>query len=554
MKRFGKCLFALIMTVCFTIPNIGCDFHRDNGETVVPDTMTGLYVGNYDGGAGHAWLDEAVRIFEAQYAETSFEEGKVGVKIVVKNDKDPYIGTRLMNDMASNTEDLYITGTISYADFVAAGVLADVTDVMTEKAEGGKSIAERMNEAMQKSFNVGTDDDAKYYGGPSIDSVSGIIYDVDLFESEKLYIGADSVGTDIEWTDKTNKALGMDGKPNTYDDGLPETWEQFKVLMVRMITKNIIPFTWAGMYNTYAARLLNCIWASYEGVDDYMLNYTFDGVDSDVGEINASNGYLLQKQNGKLAALTVAQHIFSDTRFYHSQSPSQSHTDAQRVFLTSAESSSRVAMLCEGSWWENEAKGTFDDMMKYGAHYAYGVRRFAYMPFPKFIGTEGVPDTVAEETAILCDAGSGCVIVSKYTEKLDLAKKFYAFLLSEEIQALLTATTGIPMPYEYDLTATQKSGMTYYAQSIWDLVHDDNVSLIYRVLDQPIRTENTTYFSNWDWATTFTVNGKRMSVREPLDAFYKYNRDGLTAKAYFDALSAGYTKEDWTKTLGKYFS
>lgn len=83
----------------------------------------------------------------------------------------------------------------------------------------------------------------------------------------------------------------MDNKPGTYDDGLPETWEQFKRLLTRMVTRSITPFTWGGMYNTYAERFLNYIWASYEGVDDYMLNYTFNGEDSDVGEIDKSNGY-----------------------------------------------------------------------------------------------------------------------------------------------------------------------------------------------------------------------------------------------------------------------
>ena len=552
MKRLGKCLVAIALAACVTFPTVGC-VRREGGEVVVPDTMTGLYVGNYDGGLGHEWLEKAIAIFEERNKDVSFEPGKVGVKVVPKNDKEPYTGSTLMNAMSTNTEDVYITGTISYADFVTAGVLADVTDVMTAKEPGQKSIAERMNPSMHRTFNVGTTEE-QYFGAPSMSAISGIVYDVDLFESEKLYIAAGSTGTNIQWTNATNKSVGMDNEPGTYDDGLPETWEQLKALMTRMVTRNIIPFTWGGMYNTYVERFLNCVWASYEGVDDYLLNYTFDGVDSDVGPINKSNGYLLQKQSGKLAALTVAEHIMSDSRYYYSQSPAQSHTDAQAVYLSSVEDTKgQIAMLLEGNWWENEARGTFDNMVKYNENYAYGVRRFAYMPFPKFVGTAGVPDAVAPQNAILCDAGSGCVIVSKYTEKPELAKKFYAFLLSEEIQALMTATTGVVMPFEYKLSEAQYNGMTYYAKSIWDLMHDENSALVYPVLDEPIRVENTTYFADWNWVKDVTVNNRRLSARDPMHAFYQYGNTGLTAKAYFDGLSAKFTQTSWNTTLGKYF-
>ena len=552
MKGLGKCLIVIALAASLTFPAVSC-IRRDDDVVVVPDTMSALYVGNYDGGMGHEWLEKAIAIFEERNKNTSFEPGKTGVKVVPKNDKDAYMGTKLLADMSTNTEDLYITGTISYADFVAEGVLADVTDVMTAKEPGQKSIAERMNPSMQKMFNVGENDEARYYGAPSMASISGIVYDVDLFEEEKLYIAEGSTGTNIQWTGATGKSAGMDNKPGTYDDGLPETWEQFKRLLTRMVTRSITPFTWGGMYNTYAERFLNYIWASYEGVDDYMLNYTFNGVDSDVGKIDKSNGYLLQKQNGKLAALTVAEYILSDSRLFYSQSVGQSHIDAQDVYLTSVKSASPIAMLLEGSWWENEAKATFNNMVKDGAEYAYGVRRFAYMPFPKFVGTDGVPDTVAQETAILCDSGAGCIIVNKNSKNLDLAKKFYAFLLSEEIQALITATTGVALPFEYELSEEQLDGLTYYSRSIWELMHDENSALVYPALDEPIRVENTTYFADWNWAKDVTVNGRRFSARDPMHAFYQYSGESLTAKTYFDGLSAEYSEESWNSTLGKYF-
>ena len=54
---------------------------------------------------------------------------------------------------------------------------------------------------------------------------------------------------------------------------------------------------------------LDVILMNYEGMSDYTLCYTFDGTDSDFGEINADNGYLLKQQEGKKATLMVAEKI-----------------------------------------------------------------------------------------------------------------------------------------------------------------------------------------------------------------------------------------------------
>lgn len=465
----------------------------------IDKTKTQLYVGNYDGGAGHEWLNIAIDGFEEEYKSESFEKGKTGVQVLPRNLKDEFMGTLLLENIADGKEDIVITGTISYADFVAADVLLDITDVVT--AGGENSAEKRMNESMRRTFDMGTESQSKYYGVPTLASLSGIVYDVDLFEDDKLYFGEGSTASRPVWTGAENKSAGMDGEKGTYDDGLPETWEQLKVLMTRMVTKNITPFTWSGMYDTYRQRFMNYIWASYEGADDFLLNYSFSGTDSDSGDIDYSNGYLLQKQNGKYAALKVAEYIVKNSTLYseNAMKTSQSHSQAQTEYLTSVEKEKRIAMLLEGTWWENEARGTFDGMIKYSPDYAYGVRRFGYMPFPRFIGSAGIPDTDQSKTTLLCDAGSGAVIAKKNVDHPELVKKFIAYLLRTDTQAMFTATTGLPMPYSYSLTEDQYASMTNYARTIWDLVTSEDAELVYPVYDTPIRIENTTFFSNWDW-------------------------------------------------------
>lgn len=518
---------------------------------VIDKTKTQLYVGNYDGGAGHEWLNIAIDGFEEEYKSESFEKGKTGVQVLPRNLKDEFMGTLLLENIADGKEDIVITGTISYADFVAADVLLDITDGVT--AGGENSAEKRMNESMRRTFDMGTESQSKYYGVPTLASLSGIVYDVDLFEDEKLYFGEGSTASRPVWTGAENKSAGMDGEKGTYDDGLPETWEQLKVLMTRMVTKNITPFTWSGMYDTYRQRFMNYIWASYEGADDFLLNYSFSGTDSDSGDIDYSNGYLLQKQNGKYAALKVAEYIVKNSTLYseNAMKTSQSHSQAQTEYLTSVEKEKRIAMLLEGTWWENEARGTFDGMIKYSPDYAYGVRRFGYMPFPRFIGSAGIPDTDQSKTTLLCDAGSGAVIAKKNVDHPELVKKFIAYLLRTDTQAMFTATTGLPMPYSYSLTEDQYASMTNYARTIWDLVTSEDAELVYPVYDTPIRIENTTFFSNWDWGANVTINKVNQTVNEPMMTFYSYPT--ITAEDYFSGLSRNFSSAKWQE-LANYFN
>lgn len=517
---------------------------------VIDKTKTQLYVGNYDGGAGHEWLNIAIDSFEEEYKSESFEKGKTGVQVLPRNLKDEFMGTLLLENIADGKEDIVITGTISYADFVAADVLLDITDVVT--AGGENSAEKRMNESMRRTFDMGTESQSKYYGVPTLASLSGIVYDVDLFEDEKLYFGEGSTASRPVWTGAENKSAGMDGEKGTYDDGLPETWEQLKVLMTRMVTKNITPFTWSGMYDTYRQRFMNYIWASYEGADDFLLNYSFSGTDSDSGDIDYSNGYLLQKQNGKYAALKVAEYIVKNSTLYseNAMKTSQSHSQAQTEYLTSVEKEKRIAMLLEGTWWENEARGTFDGMIKYSPDYAYGVRRFGYMPFPRFIGSAGIPDTDQSKTTLLCDAGSGAVIAKKNVDHPELVKKFIAYLLRTDTQAMFTATTGLPMPYSYSLTEDQYASMTNYARTIWDLVTSEDAELVYPVYDTPIRIENTTFFSNWDWGANVTINKVNQTVNEPMMTFYSYPT--ITAEDYFSGLSRNFSSAKWQELANNF--
>ena len=97
-------------------------------------TRTQLYVGNFDGGIGSAWLDMVKQKFEADYANESFEPGKRGVQIYIDNHKDNYSDPTFLTKIATSRQAVIFAGTITYPNFVAQNVLLDITDVVTDKS------------------------------------------------------------------------------------------------------------------------------------------------------------------------------------------------------------------------------------------------------------------------------------------------------------------------------------------------------------------------------------------------------------------------------------
>ena len=73
------------------------------------------------------------------------------------------------------------------------------------------------------------------------------------------------------------KANGPDGKPNTYDDGLPATFAEFYALCDYMTTVGVTPFVLPGSIVACETLMLYQLYADYEGRDNFLLNYTFDG-------------------------------------------------------------------------------------------------------------------------------------------------------------------------------------------------------------------------------------------------------------------------------------
>lgn len=536
MKRKIVVLLVIILTLsCFS----GC-FRRDEIEEYDP-TKTYLYIGNYDGGLGDEWLN----CLAEEYMELHDD-----VVIKINNDKDKYADATLLERMDDYGNDMYFVNAVTYSNYVGRGKMLDITDVVTENLDGeNESIEDKMNSTLKEYYKT---DDGKYYAVPFFDSIFGTVYDVDLFEQEGLYFNENG-NLMCDDSSSTVKSAGPDGNPATeYDNGLPATFTEWKELVYTMSRGlSIIPYIWTGEYTYYRYRYLTSIWADYEGKSNFDLNMTFDGIytfdgDSEPTEITVENAYLLQKQQGKKYALDYAEHIIRNGLYVTSSFDStNTHMMAQRSYLLSAESDNRVAMILEGGWWENEAKDFFDTMAAdSGSQYAYGTRRFAFMPTPK--SDDGKS---ADGTTLISSTGNSVAFITANTSVADLAKDFLRFVHTDHGLRTFTRMTGAIRPYDYELQNEDLNEMTHFAKNMWEIYRSEDTDISYVTLyyNDCFIQEASFLGSNWWWKTT--VNGK-----EYLDALYEFSQErSLNAENYFLGLQTTFSQEKWNSRMMKYF-
>lgn len=448
--------------------------------------------------------------------------------------------------------------------------LLDITDIYFLKVydekynyvgEGGTvSLNDRMTEDLITKFNIGTKEKPQYKALPWYGYLYGAWYDVDLFEQEELYSLPGYKGLDcIEGNADDN--LGPDGVEGTYDDGLPATWEDMKVLLQTMVDPdyNIVPFTWSGQWGYMRTNWLDTIVATYEGIDDMYLNYTWDGVDSDFGKITAENAYLLQKQTGKYAGLKVVEYLIQNGM--HSATSfdtAQDHTGAQEDFLNSVTTDKRSAFLIDGNYWTYEARDYFALMAKnVSMKYARKNRNFKFFPFPKFIGTPGITDQTNTKTIARVSIGA-CIVPMAGTENPELVKDFLLFTQSTENQLAFVKVNDLMPSLKTNFSDEQKDELSTIAKNTLEVINDKNTAIFcpgdsfmpYEQIINSPRYAISTYMEYFDW---YTQRGSKIEY-DPFKTFYFdiQNKEAvpMNADRWFAGLNQGnYSEATWKEYL-----
>jgi ABC-type glycerol-3-phosphate transport system substrate-binding protein len=461
-KVFGVSMSVLMMST--TLPLAAC---QPEGEKVDPN-KTQFHIGNFDGGYGHTWLEQAVEKFEKKYENESFESGKTGVQIWINNAKDEYNSYEFFTTISGLEQDFFVAPQ-PRDEIINGELLIPINDLLDESmAEFGenKTIRQKLADWYKEAYlisDVANDQNEEtIYYLPTAEAYFGdIVYDVDLFEKEGYFIKEGG-----GWTSgvANDKSVGMDGVKGTYDDGLPTNEDEFFALLDEI--EGAIPFTWAGQYPAYMNAFVFNLFCNYDdGVGQKLYN-TLDGEYVIDGETVTFNGYNFtdtQRLPGRLAALEVVEKLIDNTSYYSGKAfnKTQSHIQAQDEFLLSAKQGTPIAMLIEGTWWESEASETFNSMAQTDAKYGKNERRLGLMPVIRPDGSTGT------KTNFITSAQA--LFINGNTEHVELAKKFMMYLLSDEIRELFTNVTGCPSPYDYQLSNTTYENLSHFGKNLWEI-------------------------------------------------------------------------------------
>lgn len=526
-----KNLIALMMVLAVLLTLFaGCGTVEDEpGVDVKPaDTSKAqLTVATWDGGLGSQWLKDAAEKFEELYKNaTNFEEGKTGVEINIVASRS-FDGSAMA--FTPLTHDIYFVEAVDYVAMINNKQIADITDVMTGSmaayGEDG-TIADKLDPSLDEFL---TCLDGNYYAVPFYETYYSFAYDLDLWDAKSYYFAANGGWTNADG----DLAAGPDGISGTSDDGLPATYEDFGKLITRIKDTGVLPFVTASNAQDYVANLLYEFYADYEGYEQMMLGFTFDGTATDLIDVSADgtvtklgdtaittdNAYMLTKQAGRYEVLQFAEDILlSGSDNYKII---DTHTNAQKTFIRGGiANDSPVAMIVEGTWWENEAKSAFADLEDAG----YERHNYAVMPMPK-----ANEDEIGQKANWLAMSNSYGFIANN-TDQLELAKEFMKFLHTDENLSAFTGEVNMTRALNYEILPEDEAKLTTYTKSILEL--KANSDIIYPVSTVDEILNNNILFNSFGWAWNCDIDG--YEFKNPW--LYFKDETGTSAETYFAGL------------------
>ena len=522
---------------------VSCSGSKGEDEPV-DKTKAQLTISTYEGGVGKQWLENAAREFEELNKDrTDYKEGRTGIQIHIKMDRS--VGGANLETSNLN-RDMYFTENVDYYKLTNQNKLLDITEILNESNpdDDGKKIIDKIDDDLLSFMKRNN----KVYAVPFYDCIYGLVYDKTLFEERGFYLDDD--GQPVY--SKEEGGTGPNGIAGDWDDGLPKTYAQFATLMDLMVDNNTTPFTYSkNNSKEYTTRALVSWWSDYEGYEQTKLNFTFSGtaehlVSSVSGRtatlapakaITKNNGYELRKQAGVFYALDFARNVLTKSSSYYSSKPSSNY-DAQKLFVrqkyTDA-SNKAIGMLFEGTWWENEAKSVFDDLVT-----NYDVDRndfkFGLMPIPKVD-----EDHLGDATFTNLNKSYG--FINSKTNNKKQALEFFKFLHTDAQLKAFTLETNMTRGLNYSFTEEELNQVSSFARDLMSIKQSEHAKLVYPYSDKAFFINNASTFNTTEW-----VFSTKAYTSDPIIKFI--SNQNLTAKQFFDDHRTAINSDDWSIIIG----
>lgn len=538
--KFFASALALSMTIA-ALPS--CARETTGGDK----TKLQLEIGAYEGALGGQVSEETIARFEQKYAEQQFGDKK-GVEVNVRLSSN-YLGTQVVGSSQNYPIDIYITEDAYYYDLVKGGNgdALEITDVVTSSFQydfvtkqkdtsvEDVTFKSRMFDTDVEYLNVGENGAEKYYAVPTRQSFYGLWYNVNMFDENGWYF-ADNESLDFS-TDGT-KSLGSDNLPNTFDDGLPATYEQFYALCAAIANPGKrAAIVYPGAHMNYTTSYLTSLWADYEGKEELMNNYDFDGTSYDIVtgfdendkpiineegvKITSNNGYIThEKQAGKYYALEFAYNLAQGANYMYKNSDLTQY-NSQRAFIANYyDSNVDCAMLMDGSWWTYESRSDIS-RIESSALLPGEELKYGFMPFPKAHASQ-----IGEKQTII-DYNYTMMFISSSIDKakIDVAKAFIQFYATEESLEEYVKQYGSLPEYKMDVQKDDDfyNSLSYFTRNLFDVREGAEIVVpvsnneTYKRLGSQINAKYKVWSDQVPF-TTFLTSGNK---KTPKDLFEK---------------------------------
>ena len=99
------------------------------------------------------------------------------------------------------------------------------------------------------------------------------------------------------------------------------------------------------------------------------------------------------------------------------------------------------------------------------------------------------------------------MFVSAQAKQLELAKEFMKFAHSRQMLVMATQISSCLRPFDYEFEGDELSKCTKYAQSVIEMVSDENTDVVYAISPRNglVEQKGKTYFSQ-DWFGGYPFN------------------------------------------------
>lgn len=547
-----KKLLAIILSVFLVFGATACGAGNGdggNGPEKRNEDQTTLYVSHFAGGFGSEWIKSMKAKFEEAYKDVSFEEGKTGVQVMIDDHKN--LASRL--DIAADDSYVFFNEDVPYKELVDTNKIMDITDVVTGTFDINsvagyetvpdveeKAVINRFTDLQKEALNLGTASNAAYYAIPHYEGYYGFTYDADLFDSLGYYMFED--GEFGAHADSNGLSVGPDGVAGTYDDGLPKTYEDFFAFCKFVNDDGNVPMIFSGEYQFYIMNAINALITDYNGYDNERLYYTFNGeTDSYVTGFNGNtpvlgnktitdqNGYDVFRQASYYYGFSFLYDLIhgANGEYLYSScfTDGFSHTSAQNAYLLSAKNSQPdIALLADGTWWQNEAAGTFSQMEGVFPNSGRMQRNLKFMPLPK-----ATDDKVGSGLTLLESQKSYIMLRKNMPEKyIPLAKLFVQFCNQVENIREFTVLSNTPKALQYDMPTAELNKLTPFGKSLWEMKSDENTKIVYQLSSNPLYASNMTKFKKHE----SLAYGSYAYASKAMD-----DNASITARSYFEGLA-----------------